>query len=1153
MRSLPPGKLQNLRKLFENKDEEAGPPQSFGISFGASPPDPPGGTARPASSVQPRPAPRHLSPARKTYSGNGPRNGNSDGRQSQEVEKSVTQGVVPRMRRSRVSEKQEWSTLDRKSLAAASKRLSPTVSRRVSQFTAASDARDSSGNGTTDKLTIDHRLDVSLAARSGSPKRRSDPGSENESSKEEIIGRKNSGNRRRTVDNVELQSGATEEESESVKHSDRLKAFEKWSVSTDKPSLPKKPPPSLFAQRAGNFIEKTDATVGETYESPWDVAPGPNVERLRAISGEVSPKAITSSTQEQKRQPSGGQIKVNAALAPPRIQGSKSIARPTEQPPPPPSKPPRTFAHEDYLKVKLGISESQGTQDPTVKPVSQAVGEGGKMSVKDRISALLESGSVDNQEVTLRSSSADKNSTDRYSHLSQRSSEERETRGVREHPPSRPPPPRPRPVSEASALHQPHHLSATLGHRLAAADMESDSENEGPIVISISRGGRIPIRRHLSVSHRQPDDQLPEPPDKSDSLQRFPLRKSYSSECLNTGSLSSLSDFGGDDGSSSLASMTRSYHQGNNEGEPLYEAVIDEAGYAVPNEFVRLPPSAQPGLQAKHNLTSDKTSGRLKRIFAGPPSASVTPSPTPVKEQDIEKVSRKKMNLVRQKINQAYETLTVRFGRVSTSDGDQDVDQPDVAAGDRDSADSDSIVDAGEIKRRVTYCSTVRMKTLQSVRKAQEFMDKIYPQLFEHAVIVGLRIKTDSPGYEPYIIHKFPQTAQSNVSVPKFCFPDADQFRPGSAVAVSESYAFVLTNIDGGRLFGYCRRVQPRDSSLPEVICIISPIDAFNMYNKLLSEIEARRYKSLDHAQEVIAASFGRPLPSPGKVCHIRSLDDHGEMETLFLTRPMDCRLDNVNYESLLSYLGTEKLIKVFASMLMERHLILSSKHLSILTQTIHALGALLYPFHWQHVYIPILPPDMLDVCAAPMPFIIGVLHSHLARITAMELEDVFIVDLDRKQVLRSAGDEMTLLPKKVQKALKTALNMCKVDSDARNSQWLMVSEAFLRMFVETVGHFGQYISTQQDGTKTFQREQFMAGAPSKGIRQFLEWFSETQMFEVFMTMQLERQQWGSLDLFMSRLVEYSRGQPEASQSKGLGQRVKNIGKAIKTKLKEAT
>ena len=41
----------------------------------------------------------------------------------------------------------------------------------------------------------------------------------------------------------------------------------------------------------------------------------------------------------------------------------------------------------------------------------------------------------------------------------------------------------------------------------------------------------------------------------------------------------------------------------------------------------------------------------------------------------------------------------------------------------------------------------------------------------------------------------------------------------------------------------------------------------------------------------------------------------------------------------------------------------------------------------------------------------------------------IVIFDLNKKQVIKSQGDEGTLLPKDIQKALKTALNMCKVDA----------------------------------------------------------------------------------------------------------------------------
>ena len=38
-------------------------------------------------------------------------------------------------------------------------------------------------------------------------------------------------------------------------------------------------------------------------------------------------------------------------------------------------------------------------------------------------------------------------------------------------------------------------------------------------------------------------------------------------------------------------------------------------------------------------------------------------------------------------------------------------------------------------------------------------------------------------------------------------------------------------------------------------------------------------------------------------------------------------------------------------------------------------------------------------------------------------------MNLDNKQVERSVGDELTILPKKLQKALKTAVNMSRIDS----------------------------------------------------------------------------------------------------------------------------
>ena len=42
------------------------------------------------------------------------------------------------------------------------------------------------------------------------------------------------------------------------------------------------------------------------------------------------------------------------------------------------------------------------------------------------------------------------------------------------------------------------------------------------------------------------------------------------------------------------------------------------------------------------------------------------------------------------------------------------------------------------------------------------------------------------------------------------------------------------------------------------------------------------------------------------------------------------------------------------------------------------AMLALIYPFQWQHIYIPILPPSLLDFCCSPIPFLVGILRSSL-------------------------------------------------------------------------------------------------------------------------------------------------------------------------------
>ena len=66
---------------------------------------------------------------------------------------------------------------------------------------------------------------------------------------------------------------------------------------------------------------------------------------------------------------------------------------------------------------------------------------------------------------------------------------------------------------------------------------------------------------------------------------------------------------------------------------------------------------------------------------------------------------------------------------------------------------------------------------------------------------------------------------------------------------------------------------------------------------------------------------------------------------------------------------------------LTEAKVVLQARQPHVLTMAAETLSALLFPFSWQHVYIPILPARLLDILQAPVPFLIGIEAQHGFRI----------------------------------------------------------------------------------------------------------------------------------------------------------------------------
>ncbi|XP_071371871.1 DENN domain-containing protein 2B isoform X1 [Centroberyx affinis] len=441
-------------------------------------------------------------------------------------------------------------------------------------------------------------------------------------------------------------------------------------------------------------------------------------------------------------------------------------------------------------------------------------------------------------------------------------------------------------------------------------------------------------------------------------------------------------------------------------------------------------------------------------------------------------------------------------------------------------------------------------------------------ELFEYFVVISLKKKPSKNSYSPEVTYQFPklerptkqmrEAEQRLKAIPQFCYPDAKDWSPVSEYA-SETFSFMLTGEDGSRRFGYCRRLLPsgKGPRLPEVYCVISRLGCFDLFSTILDEVERRRGISAALVYPFMRSLMESPFPAPGKTIKVKTFLPGAGNEVIELRRPTDSRLEHVDFDSLFSCLSVRQVIRVFASLLLERRVIFVADKLSTLSSCIHAVVALLYPFSWQHTFIPVLPGSMVDIVCCPTPFLVGLLSSSMPKLKELPVEEALMVDLGTDRFIRQMDDEASLLPRKLQSALEQALeqrnDIINQDSDSEsdeeyNSLNSLVSEAFIRFFLETIGHYSLFLTQNERGERIFQREAFRKSVASKSIRRFLGVFMESQMFAGFIQ-DRELRKCRAKGLFEQRVDQYLEELPDTEQSgvnkflKGLGSKMKFLHK----------
>ena len=122
----------------------------------------------------------------------------------------------------------------------------------------------------------------------------------------------------------------------------------------------------------------------------------------------------------------------------------------------------------------------------------------------------------------------------------------------------------------------------------------------------------------------------------------------------------------------------------------------------------------------------------------------------------------------------------------------------------------------------------------------------------------------------------------------------------------------------------------------------------------------------------------------------------------------------------LLRCLGIASTLRLLSALLSERRIVLTSASVPKLSSCIHGAMALLSPvasgpLSWQHVFIPLLPRNLLSYVSAPMPYVIGMLAAHMPLLNQLgqqSLGEIVVVDLDTGELrLLNTTDAKRFVP----------------------------------------------------------------------------------------------------------------------------------------------
>ncbi|CAF1302810.1 unnamed protein product [Adineta steineri] len=421
-------------------------------------------------------------------------------------------------------------------------------------------------------------------------------------------------------------------------------------------------------------------------------------------------------------------------------------------------------------------------------------------------------------------------------------------------------------------------------------------------------------------------------------------------------------------------------------------------------------------------------------------------------------------------------------------------------------------------------------------------------QIPEHLFEAFLEIREPIDNEIPEVSIKYPNDCSEEIlkTATNFAYPckiPADE--------QSEHFTFVVLDTTSTSFrFGYCRRSNREASCL----CIISYYPWFEIYYKILDDLaQIINSKSTADMEQFLSSLFNYKLMSNEEFFRNEGkemIEINGLSKIYTYNRPDSRKLPSMlssrNFTVMFSRLGPEIMLRLFAHLIFERRILFVSSKLFHLTACSYGCLDLIYPMHWQSIFLPIVPTSILWTTACTSPYILGVHSSVFPTLNMNDLGDAVIVNIDERK-LDSQYDDLNSFPKYLIRSMKKGIQQ---SSQLAGDH---LARVFLRAMAFTIGNYANGFTLKNEKLD-FDRDLYLEQYLGSHVHSFMSTIANTQMFEQFSRyrtfLQLERET--DVDEFDIEVKNLQQLQQSKKAANPLFEQVQNKAEKFQTVINKA-